>query len=1249
MEKIYLTNIDKISQIFLISNIFFLLTIINPIIAETIFNKNRKLQTKLSMNLKVTGYMYIKIINENYYYPPDRIYINGNETTIDQDGYIDIYNEDDDYYNYDQIYDVKIEWNTKITIFESLFQDCNVVEVDLSNFDTSGLVSMKNMFLNCYSLKIVNFEGIDTSLVTTMESLFEYCFSLESLDLSAFVTTKVKNMDRMFNYCMDLTSLDIINFETKNVESMEEIFASCISLKSIDLSKMDTSSVTNMNSMFYGCSSLKTIDLSKMDTSNVINMNSMFYGCSSLISIDLSNFHLAENINAFFSFCSSLESIKFSSEMKYVSNINNIFSSCSSLKSIDLSSFNLSEINGMDYLFSECNSLTYLDLSNIHILSPISMAYTFYKCISLKEINFTNFKVSPISINNIFFECISLKSLDLNGFDTSSTINMEYAFFNCENLTSLNLSNFNTSLVTSMQSMFSKCSSLISLDLSNFETSNVFFMSYMFEECSELRSLDLSNFDTQNANNLNSMFSKCVNLKFINFYNYKFIDKTPIGNIFFSTPEILIICIKENSSQFSHLYSKNCIINDCSKSINYNKKLIHDNKKCIDDCMDDEIYKYNYDIYCYDTCPIGTHSNKENKYLCEKNEYKCFEDHPFLLIEYNICRDKCNIKDFFDGLCTLNVINDNTESLLIESIIKGIQEGLMDNLIKEVINKEKNDIVKKDYDITYQITSTFNQNNTEYQNLSTIALGELENIIKEEYNISLNEDLIIFKKEKYIEGVLIPLIEYEIFNPETKEKIDLNNYKNNNLNIIINIPISIKENNLYKYDPNNRYYNDICYIYTTDRGTDFTLFDRKNEFNINNYSLCFKNCIYNGYDSVKKKVICECKIERLSGNGDNFLYKFLISKRLTNFSIIKCYKKLFTIEEIFTNVANYIILLIIILFIISAIYFYAKGYDIICSEINEILEKKYLESKYNINQEKDINKENTINNAFSSIKNLDIKKISNKSIYNNLTNNIDSKIELENNKIKVKIKNKFNKQEIKNNNKNEKINEYMELDINSFNFKDALKNDNRNYFQFYISLIMEKHILLFTFNMKKDYNIFCVKICFLFFAFSIFIIVNTFFFNDSTFHRIYLDYGKFNFFYVLPHIIYSILITSIINEIIKKLSVSRPNIFQIKNEKNEFNLEAKVLIELRCIIIKFTCFFLIGILFLILFWYYLSCFFAIYKNTQIYLFKTILIGYILSLIYPFIYFLIPGLLRIPAIKGGPGKFCYIISKLIPLL
>ena len=105
----------------------------------------------------------------------------------------------------------------------------------------------------------------------------------------------------------------------------------------------------------------------------------------------------------------------------------------------------------------------------------------------------------------------------------------------------------------------------------------------------------------------------------------------------------------------------------------------------------------------------------------------------------------------------------------------------------------------------------------------------------------------------YTKGLLIPIIEYKVYNIKTKEELDLNICKN--IKIDINIPVKIDENNLFKYNSSSEYYNDICYSYTTKNNTDIILKDRRNEFTDNNLSLCENNCDYNGYNSITKKVI----------------------------------------------------------------------------------------------------------------------------------------------------------------------------------------------------------------------------------------------------------------------------------------------------------------------------------------------------------------------------------------------------------
>ena len=312
--------------------------------------------------------------------------------------------------------------------------------------------------------------------------------------------------------------------------------------------------------------------------------------------------------------------------------------------------------------------------------------------------------------------------------------------------------------------------------------------------------------------------------------------------------------------------------------------------------------------------------------------------------------EECNSEDFFNDICTVNNQYGKiiSEYSIITNIINDIQIGILDELIKNVLNDEKNDLIKLINNTLYQITSSFNQNNNDYINISTIKIDECEKILKEQYNISQNESLIIFKIEQYIENLLIPLIEYEIFNPKTKEKLDLIYCVNKNLKIYLNIPIYINESNLMIYDPTSDYYNDICYTYTTDSKTDIILFDRQNEFN-NKYYLCPKNCTYNGYNFTNKNVICLCEINEgitliSQFNEEELIFKFSNSKSLTNFNVLKCFKLLFSKNGILKNMGNYIIIFIIIIYIIWIINFYFKEYKFICNQINDILEAKIIEN-----------------------------------------------------------------------------------------------------------------------------------------------------------------------------------------------------------------------------------------------------------------------------------------------------------------
>ena len=95
-------------------------------------------------------------------------------------------------------------------------------------------------------------------------------------------------------------------------------------------------------------------------------------------------------------------------------------------------------------------------------------------------------------------------------------------------------------------------------------------------------------------------------------------------------------------------------------------------------------------------------------------------------------------------------MNDlNSKDEIIKIIKKEIEEGKIDKLIENLLYGSGEDIVINKDNIIYQRTSSDNQNIQEYNNVSTIILGECENKLRQQNNIDnlyLYLKLIILKK-----------------------------------------------------------------------------------------------------------------------------------------------------------------------------------------------------------------------------------------------------------------------------------------------------------------------------------------------------------------------------------------------------------------------------------------------------------------------------------------------------------------------
>ena len=220
--------------------------------------------------------------------------------------------------------------------------------------------------------------------------------------------------------------------------------------------------------------------------------------------------------------------------------------------------------------------------------------------------------------------------------------------------------------------------------------------------------------------------------------------------------------------------------------------------------------------------------------------------------------------------------------------------------------------------------------------------------------------------------------------------------------------------------------------------------------------------------------------------------------------------------------------------------------------------------------------------------------------------------------------------------------------INNLSFEEALKSDNRTYFQIYKYYIINSEIVLNIIFNPNYLELTSLKIIFLMFIIGSEGLFNALFYQDKYINNLYDNNGKYNIFFNLPKSLLSLLIVYIIDIFLFHLITSR-NKFQeilenstIKNYQNEFES------TIKCLKKKIIIFFIIDFILTGFAWYYCSIFCALYQNTSKYWAYSLLISFAIHLILPFIFCFIPTTLRYCAFKKKNKKI-YNFNKLMEFL
>ena len=230
------------------------------------------------------------------------------------------------------------------------------------------------------------------------------------------------------------------------------------------------------------------------------------------------------------------------------------------------------------------------------------------------------------------------------------------------------------------------------------------------------------------------------------------------------------------------------------------------------------------------------------------------------------------------------------------------------------------------------------------------------------------------------------------------------------------------------------------------------------------------------------------------------------------------------------------------------------------------------------------------------------------------------------------------------NNKNEQFDDF---ELNNMEYINAIQSDKRNFINTYFSFLKRQHLIIFSFVTRDDHNIVYVKFSRLIFLACTDMALNVFFFSDETMHKMFLDYGKYNFVQQIPQVLYSSIVSNTIDVFLCFLSLTDKLYYEMKN-KNKLNKYNAVRI-LKIVKLKIIFFYVFTFILFVFYLYTITSFCAVYQNTQNAFIKDSFLSLIVGYLYPFALYLIPTLLRIISLRYCNGKLSiiYKLSDIIP--
>ena len=693
--------------------------------------------------------------------------------------------------------------------------------------------------------------------------------------------------------------------------------------------------------------------------------------------------------------------------------------------------------------------------------------------------------------------------------------------------------------------------------------------------------------------------------------------------------------------------------------------LIREKKKCVDNCMSDEKYKYQYSGECFEQCPPDT---VNENYICRVKSKE-------------VCSKSLSQFDLYDFLKEGGV----------EKIAKTYAKefGYTDKHISLFKNEVYSIMLYKNSDCIIELQLS----------MPEIDFGSCYTKVKDKYGIV--DSLLVAIIDKTSNKKSNPITSYSFYHPITGEKLDSETackeeviVVKENIKSLLNDSVQdmesiifLTEQNIDVFNKSSGFYTDLCYHYDSPCDKDVALRDRLLIY-YPNITLCDSGCNNAGVNLSSMTAICECKYKEMNDDeeDDNSnLYQSAVNEVFNifnqiNIGVMACYKDLFDYDYFISCTGGLIILILIFVqFINCIIYFFISFFSIqkymynmtenyllylnkspmykpYFNKLNDEEKKSQKENfppkKNNHNGDVNINIFNFHSNKNQNVK---IKKIENikkkvktqesiedknnsklalynKNLYNKKNkekskSNISTKLEKSKSLLSLKHE-KSNTNSLINTSNIPKnlsfFDNYLTTHLNEMLFNDALIKDKRLFFDYFWDKLKKKQVILELLLIDDPIKPKTLKILLFILDLEVCFVVNGMFINEDYISKLFHSTKEDNFISFLPRSInrcfYTIIASIIISYIVGCFFVQEKRLKSIfKYERNNiYAIKYEVCLVMREMKWRYNIFIILTAVISAFSWYYISCFNNVYPHIKMEWIKSsifiILLVHILSIL-----------------------------------